>query len=116
MAVRIQSENGHLFGGANDRQNQMRRVWGRIHSWKTVGALLRVFMSARISSTQVSRHSRVVETGASDGTEGDGCVTEHPYENEASQKLRREMLRNDRSTLLDHARAHADDAAGGRFK
>ncbi len=46
--------------------------------------------------------------------QGDG--SKHPYENETSQKLRREMLRNDRSTLLDHARAHADDAAGGRFK
>ncbi len=26
------------------------------------------------------------------------------------------VARNDQSTLLDHARAHADDAAGGRFK
>ncbi len=43
-------------------------------------------------------------------------MIEHPFENEANQKLRRETLRNDRSTLLDHARAHADDAAGGRFK
>jgi len=70
-----------------------------------------VFMSAGISQTAISRHSRVVETGASGGTEGDGCVTEYRFENEASQREKREVLRND--TYL--SRAASEIEPGGRF-
>ena len=42
-------------------------------------------------------------------------MSSQPYENEISQRERREVIRNDRTTYLDFAQADADLAASGRF-
>lgn len=49
---------------------QVRQLRGGIHSGKTLGALLRIFVPSGISQAEISRDQRVVETGASGGRSG----------------------------------------------